>query len=887
VVGALSGLTVDELAFDMVVGGRVVPGLTVDDSGMARSWWWPLPGGRDRAAIAALLEDGSVEAQQDLASELAQTVDLVARDVLCAAEVGLLARRPGRRSVPEAWVRSLTTEDPHLSTSLAPDRLRGLAREIEEWVRSGAGLVGSVQLCLRVVEPPEETGHDDGEAPDEWLVEPLVRDPDDSALQLPIAHLFDGSGLFPREALQDGLAALGYAVRVAPELGRLVAGSVPGPISFDSQELVELVARRHATLAEGGVALLLPAWWTGGPRLGLKARAASSSTSSGASAASGFGLETLVDFTWQAALGGVELTADELEMLQKAAEAKQGLVRIRGQWVEVGRAQLAAVLARVGRRGQATAAEVLRAGLGLGGLGLDEDVDDVEVVGVDADGWIGDLLDDAATGRVEAVESPPGFEGDLRPYQQRGVGWLQFLGRLGLGACLADDMGLGKTAQLIGSLLVDEEGGPTLVVCPVSVLGNWQRELARFGPGLTVAAHHGGGRARSPGDFVDEAEAHDVVLTTYSLVHRDRDLLGEVAWGRVVLDEAQQIKNPGTKAARAIRGLAASRRVALTGTPVENHLVELWSIMQFLNPGLLGNVTSFRERFARPIESQRDPEAIERLGRLTAPFVLRRLKTDTSIIDDLPPKIETVARCPLTREQVSLYQSVVDDLLARAEDSEGIERRGLVLAGITKLKQVCNHPAHFLGDGSKLIGRSGKLDRVDELVEEMVGAGDKSLIFTQFTAWGDRLAEHLRHRFGLECLWLHGGVQRKDRDAMVARFSESDGPPIMLLSLKAGGTGLNLTAATQVVHYDRWWNPAVEDQATDRAYRIGQTRTVQVHKMVSAGTIEERIDQLIAAKRDLAETVVGAGEQWLTELDTAELAAVVSLSAETLAGDAG
>jgi SNF2 family DNA or RNA helicase len=371
--------------------------------------------------------------------------------------------------------------------------------------------------------------------------------------------------------------------------------------------------------------------------------------------------------------------------------------------------------------------------------------------------------------------------------------------------------------------------------------------------------------------------AHDVVLSTYSLVARDTDHLTEVPWSRVVLDEAQQIKNSGTSTARAVRRIEAPRRVALTGTPVENRLAELWSIMHFLNPGLLGSLSSFTNRFAGPIERDQDPEATDVLRRLVGPFLLRRLKTDKTIIDDLPDKIEQTEHCPLTREQATLYQAVVDDLLAAAASEEGIGRSGAILAGIAKLKQVCNHPAHFLGDGSALSGRSGKLNRVEEVLDEIIDADHKVLCFTQFAEWGSLLVPHLARRYGTEPLWLHGGVPRPRREEMVARFQDPDGPPIFLLSLKAGGTGLNLTAASHVIHLDRWWNPAVEDQATDRAYRIGQRHTVLVHKLVSAGTIEERIDEMITSKRKLAQRVVGSGEQWITKLDTDALRDAVAL----------
>ena len=444
-----------------------------------------------------------------------------------------------------------------------------------------------------------------------------------------------------------------------------------------------------------------------------------------------------------------------------------------------------------------------------------------------------------------------------------------------------------NTVQLLGLLaaerpeILEERPGPTLLVCPMSVVGNWQREAERFTPGLRVHVHHGSERLGGEA-LAEVAAGTDVVVTTYALVARDREALAAVEWGRVVLDEAQNVKNSAAAQTRAVRSLPARHRIALTGTPVENRLSELWSIMEFLNPGLLGPASGFRSRFAVPVERYGDEEAAARLKRVTGPFILRRLKTDRSVISDLPDKIEMKVYCNLTAEQASLYQAVVDDMLARIAESEGIERRGLVLATMLKLKQVCNHPAHLLGDGSALAGRSGKLARLEEVLEEVLAEGDKALCFTQFAELGHRLRAHLTERFGREVLFLHGGTPKRQRDEMVARFQDEHGPALFLLSLKAGGTGLNLTAASHVIHYDRWWNPAVEDQATDRAFRIGQRRDVQVRKLVCAGTVEERVDQMIETKKALAERIVGTGEQWLTELSVADLREVVELSADAV-----
>ena len=363
------------------------------------------------------------------------------------------------------------------------------------------------------------------------------------------------------------------------------------------------------------------------------------------------------------------------------------------------------------------------------------------------------------------------------------------------------------------------------------------------------------------------------MITTYALAARDAVVLRKINWRRVVVDEAQAIKNAATKQATQIRSIPADTRIAVTGTPVENRLADLWSILEFANPGLLGSAATFKKRYAEPIERHGDDDAAERLRRFTGPFILRRLKTDTSIITDLPAKLEMDVVCNLTAEQAALYQAVVDDMMEKIDNSEGIERRGLVLATMTKLKQVCNHPAHFLRDGSRLAGRSGKLERLDEIIAEVLDAGEKALLFTQYAEFGNLLRGHLTGRFGREVLFLHGGVPKAGRDEMVSRFQSDDtwSPPLFVLSLKAGGTGLTLTAANHVIHVDRWWNPAVEDQATDRAFRIGQRRSVQVRKFVCAGTVEEKIAAMISAKRGLAAKIVGTGEQWLTELSTAQL----------------
>ncbi len=486
------------------------------------------------------------------------------------------------------------------------------------------------------------------------------------------------------------------------------------------------------------------------------------------------------------------------------------------------------------------------------------------------------------TRRSPKGSSRPGFMATLRPYQRRGLGWLQFLHQLGLGGCLADDMGLGKTPTTLAHLAALP--GPHLVICPLSVVRNWEAEAARFTPLLRVAVHHGTGRSGATA-FANVVAQHDLIITTYHVAARDIDTLTAVDWAVVVLDEAQAVKNPETRSAKALRTLPAQQHIALTGTPVENRLSELWSIMSMVTPGLLGNLNQFRRRFATPIERNHDVAAAAALRQLTSPFLLRRTKADKSLVPDLPDKVEQLAWASLTREQAGMYQGVVDQLLADAQLATGMRRRGLVLAALTRLKQICNHPAQALGDGSRLGGRSGKLTRFDELITDLLDAGEQALVFTQFREMGLLLQQHLQERFALPTPFLHGGVSRKGRDRMVDEFQAKSASPLLLVSLRAGGTGLNLTAASRVVHYDRWWNPAVEDQATDRAWRIGQHRSVFVHKLVCQGTIEERVDAMINDKRALADAVVGTtGETWLSELSTDELRDLIVLDHHAVRG---
>ncbi|MEE2973403.1 MAG: DEAD/DEAH box helicase, partial [Planctomycetota bacterium] len=604
----------------------------------------------------------------------------------------------------------------------------------------------------------------------------------------------------------------------------------------------------------------------------------------------GVGLSSLVDYAWEISIGDESVGLEELRRL---AEQGVPLIRIGDRWVEIRKEDFEKANTFLGKHpgGASTLGDVLR--LAAGG----EDGDAPPITSIRTEGWVRELLGEdgeAPEDRVKPITVPEAFKGTLRPYQERGLAWLAFLDRFGLGGCLADDMGLGKTIQMIALLQHEREERtvemvrPTLLVCPMSVAGNWRRELERFAPELRVHVQHGPDRPVGEG-FVEKANNCDVVVTTYALVSRDRAWIENVEWERVVLDEAQHVKNPPTKQATAIRSIKSRHRVALTGTPVENRLTELWSIMEFCLPGFLGPQAEFRRRFAIPIERHRDERRGDRLKQLVGPFVLRRLKTDDGVADDLPPLVENRQHVPLTPEQARLYDTVVQDMLRQVDEATGMRRRGLVLSGLVRLKQICNHPAHYLREtdsapnpDERLSQRSGKTSRLVELLEEVLANSDQALVFTQFRQMGHLLSTILRQEFDMEPLFLHGGTPQGRRDQMIERFQAGEASPIFLLSLKAGGVGVNLTSANHVIHFDRWWNPAVENQATDRAFRIGQTRTVNVHKMITNGTLEERIDQMIEQKTDLARRIIGTGESWLTELDSDRLREVLTLRENSL-----
>ena len=901
--------TLAQFAVDLVGRGRVLPSLRDAGDGRALAMWSAVVTGADvvwlRATASGLpgsftaadpftaaspADDGrGAFAVRSLAAATDALVDAVVR-----SRLGPVPRRRAAATFRSA----LMGPDPYFA--ITPVDLAALDEALVDWQRE-VTQGGAVRACFRLVEPDgaaesavaERAGGQTGGqtavgepvADASWRVDFALQSTQEPSLVVDAGQVWRAKGALralarhvadPQETL---LGELGRAMRLYPQIEGALRTAKPSLLTLDAEGAHLFLSEAAPILLAAGFGVLLPGWWTNpSMRLGAKLSVSTPAQPGSAATKSVIGQDGLVDFRWDLAVGEQTLTEQEIADL---VEAQQPLVRVRGQWMYVDADRLARARAFLAKRSHGTGR--MSVGEVLATLRtLDDGPGGLPVVDVEAQGWLADLLSGQVDHRIAPMTAPQGFKGELRPYQERGLAWLSFLESVGLGGVLADDMGLGKTVQLLALMCgeLPQELGPTLLVCPMSLVGNWEREAARFAPGLRVHVHHGAERPKGKA-FHAVVAASDLVVTTYGLVIRDIDALREMTWRRVVLDEAQAVKNAATRAAVAVRSLPSSRRFAVTGTPVENRLGDLWSLMEFANPGLLGQPSSFKARFATPIERHGDAGAATRLRSLTQPFVLRRLKTDTTIITDLPAKIEMEVVCSLTREQASLYQGIVADMMDRIEKTDGIERRGLVLATMTKLKQVCNHPAQFLKDGSRLAGRSGKLARVEETLEEVLASGEKALLFTQYAEFGDLLRTHLGARFGREVAYLHGGLGKSQRDALVARFQDpaGDGPSLFVLSLKAGGTGLTLTAANHVIHVDRWWNPAVEDQATDRAFRIGQTRSVQVRKLVCAGTLEEKIALMIKDKRGLAASVVGTGEGWLTELSTSALRELFTLEA--------
>jgi SNF2 family DNA or RNA helicase len=687
-------------------------------------------------------------------------------------------------------------------------------------------------------------------------------------------------GHFGKNFEQVLLLNLGYAARMYPKIWAGLETDKPTGLRLNLEEAFAFLKESAWVLEEANYKIIVPAWWTPEGRKRAKIRLKTSrSTTTSQKANRYFDLNNLIQYRYELSVGGQPVSEAEWQQL---VNAKTPLVQFRGQWIELDQQRMQQMLAFWQKHGTETS-EIALPDL------MKQAVEQEDELEVEHDAALATMLAKLHDRtKLKPIANPRALKGKLRAYQKRGVAWLQYLEQLGLNGCLADDMGLGKTIQIIALLLLDAKSDSrTLLIAPTSVLSNWQKEIEKFAPKLRVLVHHGSQRHREEQSFKAAVARHDIVITSFTLARKDVKLFNSLTWQRLVLDEAQNIKNPQAAQTKAILKLNSEHRHALTGTPVENRLLDLWSIFNFLNPGYLGKQAQFNKSFEMPIQRDNDPLKPTLLKRLVEPFILRRVKTDKDIIKDLPDKVEHKQYCNLTKEQASLYEAVVTDVEVQLEEAEGIQRKGLMLSTLMKLKQICNHPRQFLQDGSLFSAeRSHKLERLIEMLEEVIAEQESALIFSQFTEIGENLDKYLKHRLNYNSYYLHGGTPRNKRERMITEFQAYETPAsVFVLSLKAGGVGITLTKANHVFHFDRWWNPAVEEQATDRAFRIGQHKQVFVHKFVCLGTLEERIDQMIEDKKAIASRVVGSDESWLTELDNESFKELIALNREAVMDD--
>ena len=828
--------------------------------------------------LRAFLEDGADFLVRFVAGSLRQGED---------PRLGLIHRLRGHKRDRLPWDDRIMVALSHPMNEFPTIGVteRTLGEQLEQW--SEGARSQWIRPSLKLEAPPVPPGEEAIQEADRlseagWILQAGLETRDGDFI--PVARLWEASMESEvLEARKVFLRGMARAVPFFPPLQGALAGQKPEDLTLSPTEAWQFLTRGASQLKEAGFLVHIPeamAEFGGARRLRAKVRLGArdlEQAPEGPEGSTQEGLDGAVSADWSLMLGDDTL---DLVAFAQMASLKHPLVAWKGKWVALDPETLKQIT-QVIQASRGAGFESMSRGEALAAAltGTAHIPGVSEAIEVEVAGDFGAALDELKILPDKPITQPSGFQGELRPYQLRGLAWLDGLARLGLGGILADDMGLGKTIEVLALLLHRQQkspqaGPPTLLICPTSLLGNWEREIAKFAPTLSFFVHHGNNRDRLPKVF----KPHTIVLTTYGVIRREEEVFGARVWGMVVVDEAQAIKNAGSHQAKAVRRIRAPFKLALTGTPIENRLLELWSILAFALPGYLGGENPFKDQFANPIEKYRDPDAALELRQRVGPFILRRLKTDRTIIQDLPDKNEMKVYTQLSKEQALLYQARVDQMELDLAAVKGIERRGRILALLTHLKQICNHPTQFLKTAGPYQGRSGKLERLTEMLEEVMASGDKALVFTQFKEMGDRLQVHLKDVLGFEPPFLHGGSTREQRDEMVRSFQEdADSAPVLLLSLKAGGVGLNLTAATHVFHFDRWWNPAVEDQATDRSYRIGQTRNVQVHKLITMGTLEEKIDAMLESKRDLADRVVGTGEGWLTELDDDALRRLVLL----------
>ncbi len=756
--------------------------------------------------------------------------------------------------------------------------------EYKQWAAWKQKLIGAqdaaaFHLCFQL----QSASADE---PENWQINFLVSSKKDPSLKLDLDDYWQLNQKskksihqqFGKDFEKDLLLNLGYAARMYPQIWKGLETNQPTGLQLTLEEAFGFLKESAWILEDAGYKVIVPAWWTpaGRQRAKIRLKASSKKSPTAKTASKGyFSLDTIIQYQYELSLGGQPVTEQEWQQL---VNAKTPLVQFRGQWVELDQDKMQQMLEFWQSHGQETPEMSL---LDL----MKKATEAAEEIEVEHDDVLADMMAKLHDHRqLEPIENPAKLQGTLREYQKRGVSWLQYLENLGLNGCLADDMGLGKSIQVIAQLVTERESTqklpPTLLIAPTSVVGNWLKEIEKFAPHLQTLVHHGSNRLKDEKEFQASCLKYDVIITSFTLARKDEKLLKSVTWQRIVLDEAQNIKNPQAVQTKAILKLQAKHRLALTGTPVENRLLDLWSIFNFLNPGYLGKEAQFRKSFEIPIQKENDKVKSTTLKKLVEPFILRRVKTDKQVIKDLPDKVEHKQYCNLTKEQASLYEAVVKDVEEQLEEAEGMQRKGLILSTLMKLKQVCNHPTQFLQDGSEFVPeRSHKLERLAEMLEEVNAEGESLLIFTQFTEIGDNLEKYLKQTLHYNTYYLHGGTSRTKREKMIAEFQDPETEPsVFILSLKAGGVGITLTKANHVFHFDRWWNPAVEDQATDRAFRIGQKKNVFVHKFVTLGTLEERIDQMIEDKKKLSSAIIGTDESWLTELDNESFKQLIALN---------
>ena len=860
-------------AVELVAGGRTVPRLQrvrkrrnrkrPDTAEFSVQW---LPASLEADRLEALIErlpgavaapEPKAEARTTVLSALSGMVDAIVTSAAKRLDVPAASPEPrSRAEMTEAFLAYLD------GTRFVGSATHGsdLARRIELWVRPVTAAARQ-SLVVRLGEP------DDAGV---WQLDVLAVSPEEVREPVEVAMVSGVSS--HRTEVRDQFARL---ERLLPALMR-PGGKRRGEVALSQDEAWELMSQVGPALESAGFSVEVPNLSRDRPAPSLRLTAVETADSL-------LGAQQLTAVSWTAVFGDVELTAKQIHEL--ASQARP-LVQDRGQWIALDHADLAEAAAALAERADVTAltgSEMLRQVLGLEGPSVRGGIT------ISGAGWAADLLRAASETTEAAQRTPHGFVGELRNYQAEALAWLEFLDGAGLGGCLALDMGLGKTPTVLARIAADRRQAPALVIAPPAVVGNWAAEAARFTPGLTTVVHHGPGR-REPAELAEALsggdEPIDVVFTTYGTAVRDIDALEEVTWDRIVVDEAQVIKNHTSETAKQLRRLSARVRIALTGTPIENGLGDLWAIMDFCNPGLVGGRAPFIAQLQRPGDARGAAESA--LHALNGVLVFRRTKAEPQIAAELPDRIDEIAHCAMTAEQIGLYQAVLDQLIVDTAESEqaGDRRKGAVLAAITALKQICNHPLNYRPDDyfDEIEGRSGKLDRLNEILETVFVSGERALVFTHFATWGERMAEYLSqvHDLDIEC--YHGGLGRLARDKMVRRFQREDGPGAMVLSLKAGGTGLNLTAASHVVLYDRWWNPAVEDQARDRAWRIGQTRTVICHRLVCPGTVDERVEEVVAGKRRIADMVLPKASS-IGDLDAEQLRHALGIDPQALLAD--